>query len=413
MKKRTSRVSRRIVSLLMSMVLTLTLVTPAAFAEGDMPDNGQQQEQQVPTDAGNGGSGTPIVEGGAGTTGTTPSGDAGNGGSGDVSTPADDRDTEDKGTEDGNKPGEDKKGEENPDGDNEDEENTEEPTDEINTLEGEGENAVDAVTVWDGTVDIDWFTNAEEGTGTAEKPYKISTAEQLAGLAQLVNGTATRKVQDEEGNEVDESIPAQNFAGCKIMLTADIKLNTDDVPAVPEAPTEENPDTNQQWTPIGVYVDGWANDKPFSGTFDGNGHTISGLYVTTGSKGGLFGCVNYSGTVQNLIVAGTVYMPDVCDVGGIVVNNEGKVQNCGFYGNVTARISSNWRDTPPGGVATGWSGTVTNCWYYRMSNSASELGVYGNGNASNCYQNVSMGSVRMLIAQIRELLDHVESSEMD
>lgn len=391
MKKRTSNVSRRIVSLLMSMVLTLTLVTPAAFAEGDMPDNGQQQEQQVPTDAGNGGSGTPIVEGGAGTTGTTPSGDAGNGGSGDVSTPADDRDTEDKGTEDGNKPGEDKKGEENPDGDNEDEENTEEPTDEINTLEGEGENAVDAVTVWDGTVDIDWFTNAEEGTGTAEKPYKISTAEQLAGLAQLVNGTATRKVQDEEGNEVDESIPAQNFAGCKIMLTADIKLNTDDVPAVPEAPTEENPDTNQQWTPIGVYVDGWANDKPFSGTFDGNGHTISGLYVTTGSKGGLFGCVNYSGTVQNLIVAGTVYMPDVCDVGGIVVNNEGKVQNCGFYGNVTARISSNWRDTPPGGVATGWSGTVTNCWYYRMSNSASELGVYGNGNASNCYQNVSNG----------------------
>lgn len=84
-------------------------------------------------------------------------------------------------------------------------------------------------------------------------------------------------------------------------------------------------------------------------------------------------------------------MPDVCDVGGIVVNNEGKVQNCGFYGNVTARISSNWRDTPPGGVATGWSGTVTNCWYYRMSNSASELGVYGNGNASNCYQNVSNG----------------------
>ena len=52
MKKRTSNLSRRIVSLLMSMVLTLTLVTPAAFAEGDMPDNGQQQEQQVPTDAG-------------------------------------------------------------------------------------------------------------------------------------------------------------------------------------------------------------------------------------------------------------------------------------------------------------------------------------------------------------------------
>ena len=383
MKKRTSKMSRRIVSLLMSIVLTLTLVTPAAFA-AEVVD----------------GSSTTIVEGNTNPADPAPGEDSENnedkntehGGDEQPTNPGDEDKNPGEGEgDDANKPDEDKKGEENPDGDNEDEENTEEPTDEINTLEGEGENAVDAVTVWDGTVDIDWFTNAEEGTGTAEKPYKISTAEQLAGLAQLVNGTATRKVQDEEGNEVDESIPAQNFAGCKIMLTADIKLNTDDVPAVPEAPTEENPDTNQQWTPIGVYVDGWANDKPFSGTFDGNGHTISGLYVTTGSKGGLFGCVNYSGTVQNLIVAGTVYMPDVCDVGGIVVNNEGKVQNCGFYGNVTARISSNWRDTPPGGVATGWSGTVTNCWYYRMSNSASELGVYGNGNASNCYQNVSNG----------------------
>lgn len=384
MKKRTSNVSRRIVSLLMSLVLTLTLVTPAAFATEVV-----------------GGSGTAIAEGNTNPADANPNEDTEgkddenkdteHGGDEQPTNPGDEDKNPGEGEgDDANKPDEDKK-DEAPDGDNEDEENTEEPTDEINTLEGEGENAVDAVTVWDGTVDIDWFTNAEEGTGTAEKPYKISTAEQLAGLAQLVNGTATRKVQDEEGNEVDESIPAQNFAGCKIMLTADIKLNTDDVPAVPEAPTEENPDTNQQWTPIGVYVDGWANDKPFSGTFDGNGHTISGLYVTTGSKGGLFGCVNYSGTVQNLIVAGTVYMPDVCDVGGIVVNNEGKVQNCGFYGNVTARISSNWRDTPPGGVATGWSGTVTNCWYYRMSNSASELGVYGNGNASNCYQNVSNG----------------------
>ena len=62
MKKRTSNLSRRIVSLLMSIVLTLRLVTPAAFATEVVDD-----------------SGTTIVEGGAGTTGTTPSGDAGNG----------------------------------------------------------------------------------------------------------------------------------------------------------------------------------------------------------------------------------------------------------------------------------------------------------------------------------------------
>lgn len=143
MKKRTSRVSRRIVSLLMSMVLTLTLVTPAAFAEGDMPDNGQQQEQQVPTDAGNGGSGTPIVEGGANPDDVNASGDTEGDNSENKNTedgkgeqqPADTGDeNKNPGEGDGddaNKPAEDNKGEENPDGDKKDEENKDEqPTEE-------------------------------------------------------------------------------------------------------------------------------------------------------------------------------------------------------------------------------------------------------------------------------------------
>lgn len=364
MKKRTSRVSRRIVSLLMSMVLTLTLVTPAAFAEGDMPDNGQQQEQQVPTDAGNGGSGTPIVEGGAGTTGTTPSGDAGNGGSGDVSTPADDRDTEDKGTEDGNKPGEDKKGEENPDGDNEDEENTEEPTDEINTLEGEGENAVDAVTVWDGTVDIGWYIGHEKDT-----KFEISTAAQLAGLAQLVNGTA----KDSD----NKTIAAVTFSGKTIILTEDINLNTDDVPA-----------SGNEWTPIG------NSDNSFNGIFDGDGHTVGGLYVPdTTECPGLFGMGGDDAVIRNLIVVGTICAGesagDACvGVGGICAASYGKVQNCGFYGTIKADDSV-YNELFVGGIAGGYDTTVEKCWYFDTDGNSKADGVGSFDSIIGCYHNVS------------------------
>lgn len=383
MKKRTSRVSRRIVSLLMSMVLTLTLVTPAAFAEGDMPDNGQQQEQQVPTDAGNGGSGTPIVEGGAGTTGTTPSGDAGNGGSGDVSTPADDRDTEDKGTEDGNKPGEDKKGEENPDGDNEDEENTEEPTDEIDTLEVEGTTPVAA------EPNIEWYTKDK-----AAKKFTISNETELLGLAQLVNGEAKETAED--GTTKD--IGAINFSDCEIVLANDIDLSAVCHPADESGAAEVN------WTPIG-------NDAShaFAGTFDGNGHTIEGLYINETGKWsnnailykGLFG--NSSGVIKNVAVTGNIVVDNeelgrtntraliIKGVGGIVGTNNETVLNCGFSGTVkvqgkTKNGNTGYMTANNGGVVG--IGPATNCWYYTTwSDSNNKLGVCW-GTPTNCYHNV-------------------------
>ena len=354
MKKRTSSMSRRIVSLLMSMVLTLTLVTPAAFAEGDMPDNGQQQEQQESTDAGNGGSGTPIVEGGAGTTGTTPSGDAGNGGSGDVSTPADGKDSEnkddeDKDTEDANKPGEDKKGEENPDGDKKDEGNTDEqPTEDENDGEDDIAPPNDDTDsdVWDGKP-AEKFAG---GAGTVDDPYKISTGAELAYLAEKVNG-------------------GESYSGNYFKLTSDIRLNADDVPTAG--------DSLNSWTSIGN-----ANAKKFQGTFDGDGHTISGLYINNAVQNqGLFGYVGRGGVVQNLVVAGRVTATGQNYVGGIVARlNGGTVQNCGFYGAVTAGTSYT------GGVVG--SGSATNCWYYRTDDGASVLGVYGARSGTNCYHNV-------------------------
>lgn len=348
MKKRTSRVSRRIVSLLMSIVLTLTLVTPPAFAT-EVVD----------------GSGTTIIEGSAGTTDTTPGSDIEGKDSESKDTedggdeqPADsgdeDKNPTDGDGEDANKPDGDKKDEEN-----KDEQNTEEPSDEIDTLEDEGENAVDAVTVWDGSA----ATKFAGGTGTVADPYRISTGAELAWLAAQVN----------DGND---------FSTKTVTLTNNIDLN------------------NKAWTPIG------NSDSVFAGTFDGNGHTISGLYINiTGSyssakKGrlyqGLFGCVE-DGTVQNLIVTGSVTIGNeksvnVSYIGGIVgINDGGKVQNCGFYGTVSAKqnVSETPKDcTEDNGGVVG-KGKAAKCWYFCTDiKSASPLGACG-GSAANCYQNVS------------------------
>ena len=363
MKKRTSNVSRRIVSLLMSMVLTLTLVTPAAFATEVV-----------------GGSGTAIIEGNANPADANPNEDTEgkddenkdteHGGDGQPTNPGDEDKNPGEGEgDDANKPDEDKK-DEAPDGENKDEENKDEqPTEDENNGDDEitllnAENAADA---WDGKdVNTDWYTKAEDGTGTADKPYEIRTAAQLAGLAQLVN---SEKIDSED-----------TF----ITLTNNIDLN------------------NKAWTPIG------NSDSVFAGTFDGNGHTISGLYINiTGSyssakKGrlyqGLFGCVE-DGTVQNLIVTGSVTIGNeksvnVSYIGGIVgINDGGKVQNCGFYGTVSAKQNVNVSKPPKdctkdnGGVVG--NGKAAKCWYFCTDiKSASPLGACG-GSATKCYQNVS------------------------
>lgn len=322
MKKRTSSMSRRIVSLLMSLVLTLTLVTPAAFATEVV-----------------GGSGTTIVEGDTNPADPAPGEDSENNEDKNTEDGKDEQPTnpgdEDKNPgegegDDANKPDEDKK-DEAPDGENKDEENkNEQPTEDENNGDDEIAllNAENAADVWDGTGDTDWH-NYEQTT------FEISTAEQLAGLAQLM--------KDWTDDFIDKTIK----------LTADIDLG------------------NREWTPIG------DSDWSFGGTFDGQGHTIGGLYINNSSQNqGLFGYIDKSAIVQNLIVTGSVTTSKEY-TGGIVgrsPRNKGTVRNCGFYGTVTATGTS-------GGVVGG--GNALNCWYYRTDEAASNLGVCG-GTATNC-----------------------------
>ena len=362
MKKRTSSMSRRVVSLLMSLVLTLTLVTPAAFATEVV-----------------GGSGTAIIEGNANPADANPSGDnegkddenkdTEHGGDEQPTNPGDENKNPDEGDgDDANKPTEDNK-DEAPDGENKDEENkdeqpTEEPTDEIDTQEGKGENAVDAVTVWDGTVDIGWYIGHEKDT-----KFEISTAAQLAGLAQLVNGTA----KDSD----NKTIAAVTFSGKTIILTEDINLNTDDVPA-----------SGNEWTPIG------NSDNSFNGIFDGDGHTVGGLYVPdTTECPGLFGMGGDDAVIRNLIVVGTICAGesagDACvGVGGICAASYGKVQNCGFYGTIKADDSV-YNELFVGGIAGGYDTTVEKCWYFDTDGNSKADGVGSFDSIIGCYHNVS------------------------
>lgn len=362
MKKRTSKVSRRVVSLLMSMVLTLTLVTPAAFAT-EVVD----------------GSGATIVEGNANPADVNTSGDTEgkndveNTGDGEdeqqPADPGDENKNPDEGDgDDANKPTEDNKGEaldgENKDEENKDEQPVNEPIDEIDTQEGKGENAVDAVTVWDGTVDIGWYIGHEKDT-----KFEISTAAQLAGLAQLVNGTA----KDSD----NKTIAAVTFSGKTIILTEDINLNTDDVPA-----------SGNEWTPIG------NSDNSFNGIFDGDGHTVGGLYVPdTTECPGLFGMGGDDAVIRNLIVVGTICegesAGDACvGVGGICAASYGKVQNCGFYGTIKADDSV-YNELFVGGIAGGYDTTVEKCWYFDTDGNSKADGVGSFDSIIGCYHNVS------------------------
>ena len=147
------------------------------------------------------------------------------------------------------------------------------------------------------------------GSGTESDPYQIGTAEGLKWFRDKVNRAKTS----------DET------KICAV-LTANIDLK------------------NEEWTPIGIgngtENNGATIDFPYSGTFDGNGHTISGLNVNYGDKnGGLF-CYVKSATIKNLTVAGSVTYSsgDGIAYGGIVgCADSSTIENCTNRCTVTGR----------------------------------------------------------------------------
>ncbi|MCE9139037.1 fimbrillin family protein [Bacteroides thetaiotaomicron] len=144
--------------------------------------------------------------------------------------------------------------------------------------------------------------------------YTVTSADGLMNIAELVNG---------------------GKSDINITLDTDIDL------------------TGKNWTPIGTNY-----DNSYKGTFDGGGHTITGLTVTTYDKyAGLFGWLNSAGTVKNVVMEGVQITNNHSSgfAGGVVGNSWGTIENCSVSGSVNGEVYVG------GVVGKQTSGSMTGC----------------------------------------------------
>lgn len=177
-----------------------------------------------------------------------------------------------------------------------------------------------AAAAWDGTA----AESFEGGNGDSFNPYIIKTAEQLALLAERVNGGET-------------------YQGKYFQLEADLDLS------------------GSEWAPIGIgerETGGSTVTKPFAGTFDGKNHKISGLTLTAGlDDQGLFGCS--SGTIGNLgIVRGNISVGSAERIGAICGYSTGTIENCWNSADITGSTEGG---KYVGGICGYSTGTIYGC----------------------------------------------------
>ena len=146
--------------------------------------------------------------------------------------------------------------------------------------------------------------------------YTVYNADGLLNVAELVNGGKT---------------------DINITLTADIDL------------------TGKDWTPIGTDY-----DNSYKGTFDGGGHTIKGLTVTTNDQfAGLFGYLDKAGTVKNVVMEGIQITSNHVlmsgNTGGVVGYSWGTIENCSVSGSVSGT------NCVGGVVGSQKAGSITGC----------------------------------------------------
>ena len=149
-----------------------------------------------------------------------------------------------------------------------------------------------------------------EGNGS----YTVTSADGLMHVAELVNG---------------------GKSDINITLTADIDL------------------TGKNWTPIGT-----SFSNKYTGTFDGGGHTIKGLTVTTNDQFvGLFGSIGYAGTVKNVMMEGVQITSNHGSsfAGGVAGYSDGTIENCSVSGSVSGTVYVG------GVVGAQWNGSITGC----------------------------------------------------
>ena len=202
-----------------------------------------------------------------------------------------------------------------------------------------------------------------DGDDSKDAVYEISNAGQLYWFAGLVNGTLSSVTQKTSANAV---------------LTADIVVNKN----VLKSDGTVNEGTFKEWTPIGNTCNG--SYSPYTGIFEGQNHTISGLYFKqeNTSEVGFFGY--NGGKISNVGILNS-YFCGFSRVGGVCGYNSSTITNCYNKGVVdgTADGASSF-----GGVCGCNLGILTNCYNTGIVSGQSYVGgVSGSNNKTitNCY----------------------------
>ena len=206
-----------------------------------------------------------------------------------------------------------------------------------------------------------------KGNGRAE-PYLISNAAELYWFAGLVNGTL------KNGGAKDLSANA--------ILTKDIIVNKG---VLDEYKNLVFGKDFIPWTPIGT-----SDEDSYSGTFNGQGHTISGLYFNDSgaSNVGLFGCI-YKGKILNVGVLDSYFQFGTKGGGVCGKNYEGILQNCSNSSTVIGKNDYN----DAGGVCGDNYGTVRDCKNTGSVSGENTVGGvcgYSPGTIESCYNTGSV-----------------------
>ena len=208
-----------------------------------------------------------------------------------------------------------------------------------------------------------------KGEGTAEKPYQIGTAAELYWFAGLVNGTL---------------VDVEKNASAYAILTTDITVNKGVLDANKNLVSKSD---LTEWEPIGTR---WS---PYTGTFDGQGYTISGLYFNNphSSYVGLFGCIGANGKISNVGVLDSYFQFSALG-GGVCGVNYGTVRDCKNTGSVRgfSTIGGVCGLNEKGGIIENSfnEGTVSG-----TGDNAQQVGGvsgYNNGTIKSCYNTASV-----------------------
>ena len=179
------------------------------------------------------------------------------------------------------------------------------------------------------------------GEGTAANPYQIGSAAELYWFAALVNGDTSV-----------EGVAAADKAACA-ELTQNIKVNSGVLQSVGSLAADASGFT--AWTPIST-----DTDNPYTGTFDGKGYTISGLYSYNTNNSNLIGLFGYVGSGSKICNVGIVdsYFNGRSGIGGVCgyCISGGEITNCYNTGTVIGTGMN------IGGVCGYNSGTITDCY---------------------------------------------------